>query len=90
MRALLVIIVLLALGAGAAWWMAGRATPPTIQIPQPVKLIGQMGDLHVVVDVPGGKLVGFNVTVQQNDKTLPMFDLADTAAPVTRMGDQFG
>ena len=32
MRVFVIIIVLLGLGAGLAWWLAGRSEPPTIQI----------------------------------------------------------
>ena len=87
MRALLIILVLLGLGAGGAWWYAGRAAPPTIEIPQPTRMVGQGGELQVVVDAPGGKLVELSAVLQQKDKTIPLFTLTDSAAHLTREGD---
>jgi murein DD-endopeptidase MepM/ murein hydrolase activator NlpD len=69
MRVVITILVLLLLGAGGAWWMAGRSTPPAIEIPQPSRLIGQKGDLTVVVKTPGGELTELRVVISQGDKS---------------------
>lgn len=89
MRILLVLIVLLGLGAGAAWYFAGRAAGPTIEIAQPAKAVGQTGDLVVNVDTPGGQLVRLEISLEQNGKLRSLFSLSDaSAAQLTREGDQ--
>jgi murein DD-endopeptidase MepM/ murein hydrolase activator NlpD len=86
-RVLLVLIVLLGLGAGAAWYFAGRAAGPTIEIAQPAKAIGQIGELAVNVDTPGGQLVRLDISLEQNGRRLPLFSLSDGAAQLTREGN---
>ncbi|HKQ80732.1 MAG TPA: M23 family metallopeptidase [Steroidobacteraceae bacterium] len=88
MRVVVILIVLLAVGAGGAWWWAGRAQPPAIQITQPTRLVGQQGKVDVVVDTHGATLNTFNVVLRQNEKDVPLFDLGDKAAQLTREGDR--
>jgi murein DD-endopeptidase MepM/ murein hydrolase activator NlpD len=89
MRTLLVLIVLLAFGAGAAWYFAGRAPGPAIAIVQPDKAIGQSGELVVNIDTPGGKLTQLDIAMEQNGKRMPLFGLSgDNAAQMTREGDR--
>src|SRR5688500_14126332 len=88
MRAFISILVLLAAGAGATWWFAGRGAPPSIQIAQPAKLIGQKGELNVVVDTPKGRLVGMTVAIEQGGKTIPLFSLEKDAGKLVIEGDQ--
>src|SRR5262245_21191582 len=66
MRTFLVILVLLLLGVGAAWFIAGNADGPSIEIVKPAKAIGQVGQLEVVVDAPAGRLTRLDVAVEQN------------------------
>jgi murein DD-endopeptidase MepM/ murein hydrolase activator NlpD len=88
MRTLLFILVLLALGAGVAWFVAGRAEGPVIEITQPSKAIGQTGELVVVVDTPEGQLSKLDIVLEQNGKQTPLFSLTGTAAAqMTREGD---
>jgi murein DD-endopeptidase MepM/ murein hydrolase activator NlpD len=86
MKALLTLIVLLALGAGGAWFFAGRAAGPAIEIAQPTKAIGPAGQLTVVIDTPHGKLAHLDIALEQNGKHMPVFSLPD-AAQITREGD---
>src|SRR5689334_11099513 len=88
MRVLVTILILLAIGAGGAWWLSGRGEPPAIEFTHPGKLIGQRGDLVVVVKTPAGKLTEFKVNLEQGGKTIPLFDLAKDAALLKREGDQ--
>lgn len=81
------VLVVLALIAGGAWWMAGRSDPATIAIESPAKAIGPKGQLDLRVTAPGGKLTQLKVAIEQNGKTLPVFDLAADAKLVTREGD---
>lgn len=88
MRAFVTILVLLVLGAGAAWWLAGRGTPPAIEFAQPTRLIGQKGELTVVVKTPAADLTRLVVSLEQGDKTFPLFDMSKDAAQLKRNGDE--
>jgi murein DD-endopeptidase MepM/ murein hydrolase activator NlpD len=87
MRILLILIVLLGLGAGAAWYFAGRAAGPAIEIAQPAKAVGQIGELVVNVDTPGGQLVRLDISLEQSGRRLPLFSLSEGAAQLTREGN---
>ena len=88
MRTLLVILVLLVLGAGAAWYVSGRSPPPVIEIAQPAKAVGQTGELVVNVDAPGGTLKELEIALEQNGKRLPLFSLsAASTAQMAREGE---
>lgn len=87
MRILVVVILLLGVGAGAAWYLAGRATAPTIEITQPAEAVGQIGDLVVNVDTPNGQLVRLDISLEQNERRLPLFNLSDGGAQLTREGN---
>lgn len=88
MRTLLVIIVVLALGAGGAWYFAGRSEGPKIEIAQPARAVGQTGQLEVVVDAPGGTLTQLEVALEQNGKSTSLFTLTgDATAQLSREGD---
>jgi hypothetical protein len=75
MGKLLAILVLLLAAAGAAWYVAGRAEPPVIEIIAPARLIGQSGDLDVTVESPGRKLMRLDVTLEQGEARWPVFAL---------------
>ncbi len=88
-RALLVLIVLAAGSAGAAWVLAGREAGPAIEVKSPAKFIGQAGSLELFVDAPAGRLTRLTATITQGDQTIPVFALdgagdaaADPAAEV--------
>jgi murein DD-endopeptidase MepM/ murein hydrolase activator NlpD len=88
MRILVVLILLLGLGGGAAWYFAGRAAGPTIEIAQPAKAVGQIGDLVVNVDTPGGQLVRLDISLEQNGRLSSLFSMSDgEAAQLTRESD---
>jgi murein DD-endopeptidase MepM/ murein hydrolase activator NlpD len=87
MRTLLVLIVLLALGSGTAWYMAGRAPGPSIEIAQPAKAVGQVGELVVNIDTPEGKITRLDILLEQGDKRTPLFSLSgDSTAQLIREG----
>jgi murein DD-endopeptidase MepM/ murein hydrolase activator NlpD len=75
MGKLWVVLVLLFAAAGAAWYVAGRADPPVIEIVAPARLIGQSGDLAVTVASPGGQLTRLDVTLEQGEARWPVFAL---------------
>jgi murein DD-endopeptidase MepM/ murein hydrolase activator NlpD len=75
MRKLLALIVLLAIVAGGVWFAAGRAVGPTIDIAKPAKLIGQNGDLEVVIETPGAALKRLDIALEQDGARVPLFSL---------------
>ena len=64
----------MAAGAGAAWFRAGSAPGPTIEFIEPVA-IGQIGELVMTIDTPGGELNRLDVTLEQDGETLQVFNL---------------
>ncbi len=70
------VLFILALAAGlGAWFWAGRAAGPTLQIRQPDKFIGQATAFELMVEAPEGRFGQIDVAVEQNGKTLPVFAL---------------
>ncbi len=76
MKKLLWVLLGAALVAGGAYVVAGRAEGPAIDILKPVTVVGTAGELEVTVDTPGGQLSRFDVTLEQNGKTTPLFSLS--------------
>jgi murein DD-endopeptidase MepM/ murein hydrolase activator NlpD len=79
MRKLFALLVLLLLIAAGVWFAAGRAVGPAIEIVKPSKLIGQNGELEVVLDTPGGTLKTLVVTLEQDGARVPLFSLPGDA-----------
>jgi hypothetical protein len=75
LRAILALLALLAAAAAGVFVVAGRTEPPTIEIRQPERVVGQVGTLEVVVGAPGGTLDALTVTLEQAGKTIPLFSL---------------
>jgi murein DD-endopeptidase MepM/ murein hydrolase activator NlpD len=78
-RALALLLVLAALGAGVAFYRAGSAEGPTLEVRSPERLIGQRGSLELLVGAPGGSLSRLDVTLDQNGRSLPVFSLDQAA-----------
>jgi murein DD-endopeptidase MepM/ murein hydrolase activator NlpD len=76
-RLLGLLVVLAALAVGIAWYVAGRATPPVIQIQSPAKVVGQHGTLALTVEAPGGHFTAVDVALEQGGKRTPLFSLSD-------------
>src|SRR5262245_55625097 len=85
-RWLVALVVLVALAAGAAYFVAGRGAPPQLTINQPARVIGQSGSLDVTAEAPKAKFTALSITLEQNGKTVPLFALDNpqqaTVAPV--------
>ena len=75
MRALVGLIVLLLIAAGAVYTVARRETVPIVRIEQPDKAIGQAGTLVVTAEAPKAQFKALTVTVEQNGKSIPLFSL---------------
>ena len=95
MRILLFVIVLCLLAAGGAWIHAGGAPGPVIEISGP-EAVGQIGDVTVAVEAPGGHLNRLQIALVQGSNTTPLIDSAvggptgtasDAGAGITREGE---
>jgi murein DD-endopeptidase MepM/ murein hydrolase activator NlpD len=75
LRWLVRLLLLLLVAAGGTYWVAGRGAPPAIAIQQPVRFVGQAGTLDLTIDAPGGRLTEVVVALEQNGRTLPLFNL---------------
>lgn len=78
-RWLLGLLVLLLFAFGIAYVVAGRGAPPHITIAKPDRVIGQTGDLEVVVEAPQTRFSALSIALEQNGKTTPLYSLTDAA-----------
>jgi len=77
MRKFITLVTLLSLvGFAGAWFWAGRAAGPLIEIRQPERFIGQVTSLDLTIESADGQLVRVDVTLEQGDRSLPVFSLA--------------
>src|SRR6476661_7890399 len=75
-RAFIVLLLLLLVGAGITYYFAGKAPGPSIAIQLP-PVIGQTGALDVTVDAPGGQLDDLSIVLSQGTQTFPVLTLAN-------------
>jgi len=68
MRKLFVLLLVLALLAGVAFFAAGRLPPPTIVLEQPGAFVGISTPYSVIVDTPGGVPGAVRIVLQQGDR----------------------
>ena len=82
------LLVLLAIGSGIAYYVAGTLDGPVITIQQP-SIIGQTGTLDITIDTPAAQLSALTVQLEQKGRTFPILDLA-AAQPdgVATQGDR--
>jgi murein DD-endopeptidase MepM/ murein hydrolase activator NlpD len=73
-RAFIVLLLLLLVGAGITYYFAGKASGPAIAIQLP-PVIGQTGALDVTVDTPGGQLDDLSIVLSQGAQTIPVLSL---------------
>ena len=62
-RFLGLVIVLGAVGLGAAWWWAGRAEGPAVDLKRPGKFIGRSTAVELSVQAPGGQFSSLDISV---------------------------
>ena len=84
MRKLLVVVVAGLVVFAGAWFWAGRAEGPRIDIRQPERFIGQATSLDLIVESPGGQLSRVDVTLEQGGRSQPVFTLAQPAQASVR------
>ncbi|OFW01090.1 MAG: hypothetical protein A3I61_13950 [Acidobacteria bacterium RIFCSPLOWO2_02_FULL_68_18] len=75
----LVLLVLALAGGAAAWLWSSRAEGPRIDLRQPDRFIGQATPLDLRVEAPGGRFARVDVTLEQGDRSFPIFTLAQPA-----------
>ena len=76
MRRILTLIFIVALLiAGGAWFLAGRAEGPVIEIRQPEAFVGLSTTLEVMVQAKRGEFAHVEVSVEQNGNVFPVFTL---------------
>ncbi|HZF30083.1 MAG TPA: M23 family metallopeptidase [Gammaproteobacteria bacterium] len=84
----LIVIILLGVGAAAAWVMAGSANGPVIEITGPAT-IGQTGEIDVSVTTPRAALKRFDVSIVQGGTSTTLFSLTPgNAAELQADGDR--
>jgi murein DD-endopeptidase MepM/ murein hydrolase activator NlpD len=84
-RTFVVVTVLVGIVVFAgAWFWAGRAEGPRIDIRQPERFIGQVTSLDVLVESPGGQFARVDVSLEQGGQSHPVFSLAQPAQASVR------
>ena len=84
LKLLIVLILLSAIVLGGAWFWAGRAAGPTLQVRQPEQFIGLNSALELVAEAPGGRFSRLDVTLEQNGRSFPVFSLDQPAQASTK------
>jgi murein DD-endopeptidase MepM/ murein hydrolase activator NlpD len=78
-RILLLVPVLIVLVVVGAFWLAGRAAAPVIQVHQPAKLVGIDTMLDVSIEAPRGRFSRVEARLEQNGRSFPLFTLSTPA-----------
>src|SRR6266496_3396990 len=74
LRGFFLIIFLAAVALGVAYYLAGRAPGPEIEI-YAGPMIGQQSPVKVVASAPGGQFDALSIEIQQGRRTIPVFVL---------------
>jgi len=74
-RWLATLVLIAAVAAGGAYYVAGRSTPPRLTIDKPDKFIGQSGTLDVTAEAPAARFTSLTIDVEQNGRSIPLFTL---------------
>src|SRR4029434_7209514 len=78
------VFLLIVIGAGVAWFWAGRQPGPAVQFRQPDKYVRQTSELDLMVETPQAQLSRLDVAIEQNGKTIPVFTLNQPTQATTR------
>ena len=60
---------------GAAFYIAGNASGPEIEIVQPTRLIGRAAVFEATVTTPDGNVTALDVVIEQDGRQLPLYSL---------------
>ena len=83
-RVLIGLTLVAALVLGAAFYIAGNASGPQIEIVQPTRLIGRSAIFEATVTTPDGNLTSLDVIIEQDGRQLPLYSLATPVAGEVR------
>ena len=75
-RVLVGLTLVAALVLGAAFYIAGNASGPEIEIVRPTRLIGRAAVFEATVTTPAGNLTSLDVVIEQDGRQLPLYSLA--------------
>jgi murein DD-endopeptidase MepM/ murein hydrolase activator NlpD len=81
-RLFLTLVLLAALLAGGAWFVAGRMPGPSIEIVQPEKWVGLSTPVEAVVEGPVTELTALTIVLEQNGQQFPIYTLGDEGVEV--------
>jgi hypothetical protein len=81
LRFVLVVVLLAAVGLGAAWFWAGRMPGPTVEVAQPQRFVGQAGTLEMSVGTPDGRFSRIEAVITQNGQTYTVYETEGQEAP---------
>jgi murein DD-endopeptidase MepM/ murein hydrolase activator NlpD len=73
LRTLLVLVAVVSIVVGAAWYTAGRAAGPDIRIISPVRALGRAGELDVLIETLDARLTRLEVVLDQLDRRTVLF-----------------
>ena len=79
MRRLLILLIL-AVIFGIAWFITGRGAGPAITMEWPTSAIGQSGELKLLIDAPKGRLTTLDVVLTQGENRIPVFTLTESGS----------
>jgi murein DD-endopeptidase MepM/ murein hydrolase activator NlpD len=80
LRWLFGLVVVLLLGVGLVYYLAGKAAGPLISI-NTGRVVGQHAPLEVMVSAPGAQLDALTIQIEQAGKTIPVYALNEGAPP---------
>jgi murein DD-endopeptidase MepM/ murein hydrolase activator NlpD len=87
-RFFLILILLAAVAAGGAWFVAGRMPGPEIQIAKPEKFVGTSTPVEVAISAPSA-LSDLRVVLEQDGKQVSLFNLSEPGKAQTKQeGDK--
>jgi murein DD-endopeptidase MepM/ murein hydrolase activator NlpD len=87
LKFLVFVLVLAAIGASAAYYLAGRGAPPALVIDRPDRVAGQTGTLEVTAGAPNAVFTDLTIALEQNGRELALFSLGDPAAATVTKAD---
>jgi murein DD-endopeptidase MepM/ murein hydrolase activator NlpD len=80
LRIVVVLTVAVAISlAGGMYVSAGRVAGPTIEIVQPIRLVGRSATFEATIEAPAGQLTSVEATIEQNGTAYPLFSLTRPA-----------
>jgi hypothetical protein len=79
-RLLLWLIVLAGIGAGIAYFIAGRLPGPTIEVRSPGRLVGQNAVLDFSIEAPGGRFTAVDAGIEQDGFRESVFTIDQSGA----------